>query len=113
MPITILPVPVTPIAIALKVITVKQLPQSKQVPTIYTTAFHNTEIIDSHLVIKALRTDIATTYALLETVILNLNLQLIELIALEERVVLAELQIALNTAELVDHESRITALENP
>ena len=91
---------------ALKTKSVKQLPQSRQVPTIYNKQFQHTAIIDTNLVILALRTDVATIYSLLEEVVTQVNANTIAIAA-------NTAQLVTNTAAIADHETRIDTLENP
>lgn len=99
------PIPDDELDTALKIKSVKQLPQSKQVPTIYTTSFHHTEIIDTHLVIKALRDDVLALQQLL--------VDPINFVLTNHTLVLQEILVRLDGIDLiqVDFEARISALE--
>lgn len=87
----------------LEVISTKQLPQSKQIPTMYTTEFEHSTYIDLALVILALRKDVASVYDQLGNVNSNLQLQI------------NAINVRLDNIDLVltNHEGRIAALETP
>jgi hypothetical protein len=57
-----MPTPLPPAEELLKVLSVKQLPQSLQIPKLYSVQFQNRILIDNNLVILAARTDIISIY---------------------------------------------------
>jgi hypothetical protein len=57
-----MPTPLPPAEELLKVLSVKQLPQSLQIPKLYSVQFQNRMLIDNNLVILAARTDIISIY---------------------------------------------------
>ena len=106
--------------IVLKTNTVKQLPQSVQVPTIYDEQFESTRITNLHLVIKAIRFDLQTITTCVDQLDLSvtslqqqLNLLTTRVTSLENAVGDLESRMDSAESELSDHESRISALESP
>ncbi len=100
----------------LKIKSVKHLPQAVQVPTMYDRQYFHINTINVHLVIRSIRDDIASVYAALEDPVVtaindNKDSILLDMQALENRILALENALVTTNNTLSDHESRIAALE--
>lgn len=100
------PIILPPAGEGLKVYSVRELPQSRQIPRLYNREFELRVISETQQAIKALRTDMKYIYTVLESLIASSN---------DHRTLLIEIDSRMDTAEstLQNHESRISALETP